>query len=89
MNTQSVSKTILPRDPEMADFGGLAGPGGPEDPPKRWGGFPPTFREGVPGPRGPKSAISGSRAFLLFLYVFTSLSESIHVHATGGEVLLV
>ena len=38
----------------MVDFWGLAGPGGPGDPFKRWGAKRPTFWKGLPDPRGSK-----------------------------------
>ncbi len=36
----------------MVDLGCLGGPGGQENPPKRWGAKRPTFWNGVPGRRG-------------------------------------
>ena len=56
----------------MVDFCGLAGPGDPGDPCKRWGAKPPTFWEGLPGPRGmpdpQKSTISGSGEGVVFYF---------------------
>ncbi len=67
----SESKKSKPSpDLEIADFGGLAGPGGPGEPSKRLGGFAPNLLEESPGSLGParfrKSAISGSGEWLLF-----------------------
>ncbi len=37
---------------EIAHFGCLGGPGGPGNPPERWGAKPPSFLEGLQSPRG-------------------------------------
>ena len=40
------------KDPEIGHFGGLGGPGGSGNPPKRCRASPRTFWKGVPGPQG-------------------------------------
>jgi hypothetical protein len=61
-NTLAFLTWLLGR-PEIADFRGLGGPGGPSSHSKIWGSSPPIFLNGLPAPPGPprprKSTISG------------------------------
>ncbi len=56
--------------PEIVYFGGLGGPGGPKNPPRRWGASTPTFWNGFWGPPGPPRPQNRGISDQLLFFIF-------------------